>query len=60
MKPVEENHQSQIEFISIASHELKTPLAVIAASVEAIGNPHDNTLLDTVKRECVRMGHGYG
>ncbi|MEA5015935.1 MAG: HAMP domain-containing sensor histidine kinase [Candidatus Limiplasma sp.] len=57
MKPVEENHQSQIEFISIASHELKTPLAVIAASVEAIGNPGGNTLLDTVKRECVRMGH---
>ena len=57
IKPIEENHKSQNEFISIASHELKTPLTVIAASAEAIDNYQDSTLLDTIKKECMRMGH---
>ncbi len=36
VKPIEETFEKQSEFISDASHELKTPLAVIRANVDVI------------------------
>ena len=36
IKPVEESLKRQKQFISNASHELKTPLAIIAANTEAL------------------------
>lgn len=38
VKPVEETFKKQKEFISDASHELKTPLAVIAANADVLEN----------------------
>ena len=35
-KPVEESYQKQKRFITDASHELKTPLAIIAANADVI------------------------
>lgn len=37
LKPVEESRRKQNEFIASASHELKSPLAVIRANAQAIG-----------------------
>lgn len=36
LKPVEENRKKQIEFIAAASHELRSPLAVIKSSMSAM------------------------
>lgn len=38
VKPVEENLQRQKQFVSDASHELKTPLAVIEANADVLEN----------------------
>ena len=38
VRPVEETFQKQVEFISDASHELKTPLAVIEANADVLEN----------------------
>lgn len=38
VKPVEETFEKQKQFISDASHELKTPLAVIEANAEVLEN----------------------
>lgn len=36
IKPIEESQRKQVEFIAAASHELRSPLAVIQASVSAL------------------------
>ena len=40
LKPIEEAHEAQSQFVSDASHELKTPLAVMKTEIEVI--LHDN------------------
>ena len=59
-KPTESALQSQKEFIASASHELKSPLAVILSSAECIGS--DETLstenkqhTEIIDSECMRM-----
>ena len=42
VKPVEETFEKQKQFISDASHELKTPLAVIEANVDVLSNEVGN------------------
>lgn len=42
VKPVEETFEKQKQFISDASHELKTPLAVIEANVDVLENELGN------------------
>ena len=42
VKPVEESFEKQKQFISDASHELKTPLAVIEANVDVLENDVGN------------------
>ena len=57
-KPVEESFYKQKEFIADASHELKTPLAVITASAEALEkNPKEKKWLTNIKNESERMNN---
>ena len=56
IKPVQESFDKQKQFIADASHELKTPLAVIMASSEALeSNPNEKKWLENIKSESDRM-----
>lgn len=58
IKPVEINQQKQVEFIAAASHELKSPLAVIQSSSSALigQDPLQQTrFIHTIQKECTRM-----
>lgn len=55
-KPVEESFNKQKQFIADASHELKTPLAVIMASSDALkSNPKEKKWLEAIETESERM-----
>ena len=55
-EPVEESFGKQKQFIADASHELKTPLAVIMASADALeSNPDESKWLGNIKSEADRM-----
>lgn len=57
IKPLEENDQKQKQFISDASHELKTPVAVIHANAELLsGELGENEWLSNILYENERMG----
>ena len=57
-KPVEDAFIKQKNFIADASHELKTPLAVITASAEALEkNPKEKKWLTNIKSESERMNN---
>lgn len=57
VKPVEKAHKEQIDFIAAASHELKSPLAVIMASADYAKHAPEITgqSLDKIIRESKRM-----
>ena len=57
LKPVEESQRKQAQFIAAASHELRSPLAVLRSAVAALGNDstEKDTLLPVIDSECVRM-----
>ena len=58
IKPVIESFNKQKQFIADASHELKTPLAVIIASTEALESDRQETKwLDNIKSESERMNN---
>ena len=58
IKPVEESFNKQKQFIQDASHELKTPLAVIIASSEALeNNPNETKWLGNIKEEAENMNN---
>jgi len=54
-KPVEEAFQKQKDFIADASHELKTPLAVIMASADALVDNKDEKWINNIQNESERM-----
>ena len=58
IKPVETYHEKQKDFISAASHELRSPLAVIQTSASAIKSmpEHAEEMADLIERECIRSG----
>lgn len=57
VKPLEENDQQQKQFISNASHELKTPVAVISANAEILSRElGENDWLANIAYENERMG----
>lgn len=61
MQPAERNFQIEREFISNASHELKTPLTIIAANAELLKNEYgDNVQLSHIKNETEKMSHLIG
>ena len=56
LKPVEETFNKQKQFISDASHELKTPIAVISANADILeGDIGDNKWLGYIRSESDRM-----
>lgn len=56
IKPVEEAFAKQKQFISDASHELKTPIAVISANAELLsGEIGNNKWLNYIQSESDRM-----
>ena len=56
IKPVKTSFNKQKQFIADASHELKTPLAIIMASAESIQVKEKNQKwLDNIKSESERM-----
>ena len=56
VKPVNEAFQKQKEFIYDASHELKTPLAVILSNAEMLeSEPNEDKWINNIKSESVRM-----
>lgn len=56
IKPVKESFEKQKQFIADASHELKTPLAVIMASSDALENePQETKWLANIKSESEKM-----
>ena len=57
LKPVEESRRRQTEFIAAASHELKSPLAVIRANASAVMVEPERIEHFTkgIEKECSRM-----
>ena len=57
IRPLEENDRQQKRFISDASHELKTPVAVIGANAELLSREiGENEWLANIQYENERMG----
>ena len=54
-EPVNESFEKQKRFIADASHELKTPLTVINASVEAYQNDKNEKWISNIKDETEKM-----
>lgn len=57
LQPVEESRKRQTEFIASASHELKSPLAVIRADASAVKIEPNRAehFIDGIDRECMRL-----
>lgn len=58
IKPIEENQRRQIEFVAAASHELRSPLAVIMSSLSAMKKSDSASaerFTDTIESEGARM-----
>ncbi len=56
IKPAEESFKKQKDFIADASHELKTPLAIIMASSDELKSDKKNTkYIENIKFESDRM-----
>lgn len=57
IRPLEENDRKQKRFISDASHELKTPVAVISTNAEMLAREiGENEWLGNIRYENERMG----
>lgn len=58
IQPLKESRKKQTEFIAAASHELRSPLAVILSSVQAMEGAREQEkeiFLSNIKRESQRM-----
>lgn len=56
IRPVRESYEAQKDFIADASHEMKTPLAAIAANLEA-ADIQNNHWIDNVENELSSLTH---
>ena len=54
-KPIKNAFNKQKQFISKASHELKTPLAIISANADVIKQETDSAWVDNIKSQTNRM-----
>lgn len=61
LQPLEQNQKQQMQFISSASHELRSPLAVMLSGLEAIEKAEDDSarqhFAGLVREEGTRMQH---
>lgn len=60
LRPIEENRRRQIQFIASASHELRSPLAVILSSLSAARTAapgEQPRFFDSMESEGQRMAH---
>lgn len=55
--PIEESYQRQKRFIADSSHELKTPLAIINATVDAINEELEVTMVTNIKTQVKRINN---
>lgn len=62
LRPIVEDQRRQAQFIAAASHELRSPLSVIRASLSALGvePDQDARLRSNMDRECARMARLIG
>lgn len=54
-QPIKESLYKQRKFISDASHELKTPIAVISANADVLKTNEKNRYLDSIKSQTKRL-----
>lgn len=54
-KPIADNFDKQKQFISDASHELKTPLSIINASADVMANERKSKWIENIKSQTDRM-----
>lgn len=54
-RPIKESFYKQREFISNASHELKTPLAIISANADVVQTSSHNPYLESIQEQTKRM-----
>jgi len=59
LKPAEDSRRSQTEFIAAASHELKSPLAVICANAAVLRVEPERTehYIRGIEKECKRLSN---
>ena len=58
LRPISQSYQKQNDFIAVASHELKTPLAIILSSLSAMtrsGEAEFSHHMSVARSECMRM-----
>lgn len=56
VKPIAENIEKQKQFITNAGHEIKTPLTIIAANVDAWEiNPNEHKYVNNIKEQTTRL-----
>lgn len=63
LRPIEENQRKQLEFVHAASHELRSPLAVIQASLSALKTAESGErehFIALADGECTRMSRLVG
>ena len=56
LKPLEETYKKQQDFVAAASHELRSPLAVIRSTADAVADAPEEQerLLEVIRKECQR------
>ena len=54
-RPIQDAFIKQNQFISDASHELKTPISIISASAEVLSLESDNEYVTNIKQQTHRM-----